>query len=111
MTAKTRLSARRRSARPARLTRKPRRGGSGRAGGRGARSLLLLGEGNGIELQAVVHQAVAEAAGDFGLKRLDLLGAELDHVAGLEVDEVVVVPLRGVLVARAAVAEVEPFDD
>jgi hypothetical protein len=50
----------------------------------------------------VIDQAVAELAGDRLLQLLDFFVAKLDDVAGIEVDEVVVVLIAGLLVAGAA---------
>ena len=47
----------------------------------------------------MVDQPEAEALGDRLLQPLDLLVAELDHVAGAEVDQVVVVLVGNRLVA------------
>src|SRR6266550_8829259 len=59
-----------------------------------------------IKLQPVVDQPVAELAGDFGLQALDLLGLELDHLAGAQVDQVVVMGVGHLLVAGTAVAKI-----
>ena len=101
------------SPRPGRA-RAPRRRGRAAASRRATQDAVhapSLASGDGVELEPVVDEAVAEPAGDLGLQRLDLLGPELDHVAGLEVDQVVVVLARGLLVARAPAAELEPLDD
>ena len=39
----------------------------------------------------MMHDLVAEAGGDLLLQRLDARRGELDHLAGVEVDQVVVV--------------------
>ena len=44
-----------------------------------------------VKLEAVVHDLVAEACGDLLLQRLDARAGELDDLAGVEVDQVVVV--------------------
>ena len=44
-----------------------------------------------VKFKAVVDQLVAELARDLGLQFLDLLGGELDHLSGAQVDQVVVV--------------------
>src|SRR5215217_1085930 len=51
----------------------------------------LVVERHAVEFEAVVDQLVAELAGDGLLQGLDLLVDELDDLAGLHVDEVVVV--------------------
>ena len=54
----------------------------------------------------MVDEIVAELVGDGALQLFDLLVAELDHAAGLQVDQMVVMVARHLLVARAAVAEI-----
>ena len=54
------------------------------------RLFFLVVERHGVELEPVVDQSVAELARDLGLQALDLLGAEFDHLAGAQVDQVVV---------------------
>ena len=72
---------------------------------------FVVVERHGVELEPVVDQPVAELARDLGLQALDLLGLELDHFAGAQVDQMVVVRVGDLLVARAAVAEIVPLDD
>src|SRR5690242_9983290 len=70
-------------------------------------ALALAGiERHGEELEAMLDEPVAEALGDVALQLLDLLVAELDDAAGLEIDEVVMMIGRHLLVARPAVAEI-----
>jgi hypothetical protein len=57
------------------------------------------------QLEPVADQAKAELARHGLLQALDLLVLELDHLAGLHVDEVIVMAVPGRLIARAAVAE------
>ena len=59
----------------------------------------------------MLDQTEAQLAGDLGLKLFDLLGLELDHFAGAQVDQVVVVLVTHLLVAGAALAEVMALDD
>jgi hypothetical protein len=59
----------------------------------------------------VALQAIAKTLGDALLQLFDLGIDELDHLAGGEVDQVVVMLAVGVLVARAAVAELDPLQD
>ena len=58
-----------------------------------------------VELQPVVHDVVAELAGDLVLQLLDAVRLELDDVAGLDVDEMVVMLAAGVLETRRAALE------
>src|ERR1700689_3812383 len=58
------------------------------------------------QFQAVIHQLVAQARGHFALQLLDLLVLEFDHPPALQIDQVVVMFGRHLLVARAAVAEI-----
>src|SRR4051812_50048488 len=71
----------------------------------------LVVERDGIEFEPVVDQLIAELARDLGLQALDLLGLELDHLAGAQIDEMVVMRIRYLLVARTAVAKLVAFDD
>ena len=52
-----------------------------------------------------MHDVVAELAGDLVLQLLDAIGLELDHVAGLDVDEVVVMLAAGVFETRRPALE------
>ena len=53
----------------------------------------------------MVDDGVAQRPGDLVLQRLDALRLELDDVAGLDVDQVVVVVAAGLLEARGAALE------
>src|SRR3954452_5864331 len=76
-----------------------------------ARSGLIVVERNAIQFQPVIDQLVAELAGDLGLQLLDFLGGELDHLAVSQIDQVVVVAVGHLLVARPALAKIMPLDD
>src|SRR5215510_6354731 len=73
--------------------------------------LGLLLQRHRIKLQPMIDQLVAQLPGDIRLQALDLLGLELDHLAGAQVDEVVMVRVRHLLVAGTAVAEIVPLND
>src|SRR5229473_2740476 len=66
---------------------------------------------HGKELEAMLDEPVAQSLGDVALQLLDLLVAELDDAAGLQVDEMVVMVGRHLLVACAAVAEIMARQD
>ena len=76
----------------------------------GVRSAAAV-EGDAVELHAMVDEAEAELLGDPLLKHLELLVDELDDLAGLDVDQMVVMRFRRGLVARAAVAELVALED
>ena len=59
----------------------------------------------------MIDEFEAELFGDAALQLLDLLVAEFDHAAGLDVDQVIVMRLRHFLVARAAVAEIVTLEN
>ena len=59
----------------------------------------------GHKAPAVVHDVVAELAGDLVLQLLDAIGLELDHVAALDVDEMVVMLAAGVFKTRRTALE------
>jgi hypothetical protein len=59
----------------------------------------------------VIDEAEAEALGDCRLDGFEVGVVEFDHVAGFDVDQMVVMLVGRRLVARAAVAEVVAFED
>ena len=59
----------------------------------------------------MAHELEAELARDPLLQRLDRLVAELDDAPALDIDQVVVVGTRRLLVAAALVAEVVALED
>src|SRR5438094_290088 len=67
---------------------------------------LLAAARHRVKFEAVPDQLVAELVGDDLLQFLDLLVTEFDDPAALQVDQVVVVVARHLLVARAAVAKI-----
>src|SRR5262245_66500503 len=71
---------------------------------------LLVVERDRIELEPVLDEPVAEPARDLGLQALDLLRLKLDHLAGAQVDQVVVIGFRHLLVARAALGDIMAMD-
>jgi len=88
-----------------------------RCPGAGAKSngrktgLFSVLEGEAEQFEPVPGQAKAELLGDALLQALDVLVLELDDLAGLHIDQVVVVIVARGLVARAAVAEIVALDD
>src|SRR5215468_6365229 len=76
-----------------------------------AGSGFVVVERNAIEFQPVIDQLVAELAGDLRLQLLDLFGGELDHLAVAQIDEVIVMAVAHLLIARAALAEIVALDD
>ena len=73
--------------------------------------LAVAVEGDAVKLHAVVDEAEAELLGDPLLQRLELVVDELDDIAGLDVDQMVVMAFGRRFVARAAVAELVPLED
>ena len=59
----------------------------------------------------MIDQPVTQAPRHLGLQPFDIFRLELDHLTGAQIDEVVVMAVRYLLVARAAVAEVMTLDD
>src|SRR5260221_12157742 len=59
----------------------------------------------------MIDQLVAEFAGDEALQLLDLLVAELDHPAGLDVDQMLMKVGWHLFVARSPVAEIMTRQD
>ena len=77
----------------------------------GCSGLAVVVERDAIEFEAMVDQFVAELAGNLGLHLFDFLGLEFDHLAGAQVDEVVVMRLAHLFVARAALAKIVALDN
>src|SRR5688500_2695970 len=76
-----------------------------------AGSGLVVVQRHAIEFEPVVDELIAELARDLALQLLDLVGGELDHLAVAQIDQVIVMRLAHLLVARPAFAEIVPFDD
>ena len=68
-------------------------------------------EADAVKLHAMVDQAEAEFLRDPFLQRFELVVDELDHLAGFDVDQVVVMGFRRGFVAGAAVAEIVALED
>ncbi len=75
----------------------------------GASAVAIAGDA--IELHAMVDQAVAEPVGDPPLQLFELLVGEFDDLAGLDIDQMVMMRFGGGFVARSAVAKFVPFKD
>src|SRR5690606_15847787 len=77
-----------------------------------ALALDRLGAGDdvAVELQLVADQLIAQLARNLGLQPFDLGVEELDDLARLGVDQVVVVVVAGLFITAAAVAEVVLLD-
>ena len=73
--------------------------------------LIVAGERDAVKLHAVIDEAEAELLGDPPLQLLQLLVDELDDIAGLDVDQMVVMGLGRRFVAGAAVAEIVALED
>src|SRR5712691_217466 len=71
----------------------------------------LVLERNSVELEPVIDQPIAQAPGHLGLQPLDFFRLELDHLAGAQIDEMVVVAVGHLLVARSPIAEIVALDD
>src|SRR5690606_30772291 len=67
-------------------------------------------DGRAVKLQLVPDQLEAQAPGDLLLEALDLGVEELDDLAGLGVDQMVVVIVARLFIAAAPVAEVVLLD-
>src|SRR3546814_20586560 len=77
---------------------------------RSATSILAI-ERDAIKLHAVIDEAEAQPLGDLLLELLKLGIDEFEHLAGLDVDQVIVVRFGRGLVARTAVAEIMAIED
>src|SRR6478672_7505708 len=68
--------------------------------------LLLTAARQGIKLETMPDQIVAELVGDDLLQFFDLLVAEFDDPAALQIDQVIVVVARHFFIARAAISKI-----
>src|SRR5262249_22647447 len=71
----------------------------------------LVVEWNRVEFEPMVDQAITEAPRDVGLQAFDVFRLKLDHLAGAQIDEMVVMAVGHLFVARAPVAKVMALDD
>src|SRR5262249_54293791 len=69
-------------------------------------SLARALEGHAVEFELMADEAEAQITRHPLLQALDILVAELDHLAAFDIDEVVVMAARRLLVAAAAGPEV-----
>src|SRR5215207_5803910 len=76
-----------------------------------SRGIWFVPEWDCVEFEPVVNEAETQTPADLGLQCLDLLGTKLDDCAGAEVDQVVMMLLSGLFVARAPVSEFEALDN
>src|SRR5437762_1008050 len=61
--------------------------------------------GDAVKLHPMVDETEAQPLGDSLLQRLELVVDKLDHIAGFDVDQMIVVGLGCRFIARASVAE------
>src|SRR5215470_5101804 len=72
---------------------------------------LFVVERHRVKLEPVIDQAIAEPARDLRLQALDLVRLKLDDGAGAQVDQMIVMRVGNLFVARPALAEIMPLDD
>ena len=73
--------------------------------------LAIAVDRDAVELHAMIDEAKAELFGDALLERFQLIVDELDHVAGLHVDQMVVMGFRRRFVAGSAVSELMALEN
>jgi hypothetical protein len=71
----------------------------------------LAVQGNTVKLQTVPDQPVTGLFGDSPLQFLDLVVVEFDHLAALNIYQVIVVLRRSLFIASAAIAEIMLGED
>src|SRR5262249_60605451 len=64
-----------------------------------------------VEFEPMIAQPITQAPRDVGLQAFDVFGLKLDHLAGAQIDEMVVMAVGHLFVARAPVAELVALDD
>src|SRR5690606_13438742 len=70
-----------------------------------------IGERLAIKLKTMINQFEAEFLGDLVLQFLDLIAGELDHLPGLNIDQMIVMLIRYFLVAGAAVTKIVALEN
>src|SRR5262245_3582039 len=72
---------------------------------------LLVFERHRVKLEPMIDQPITEPPRDLRLQPLDLIRLEFDHGAGAQVDEMIVMGVGNLFVARAAFAKIMTLDD
>src|SRR5262249_57453675 len=71
----------------------------------------LVVKRNRVEFEPMIDQPITEAPRHVGLQAFDVFRLELDHLAGAQIDEMVVMAVGHLFIAGAPVAEVVALDD
>src|SRR5262249_56273133 len=71
----------------------------------------LVVEWERVEFEPMTDQPITQAPRDVGLQAFDVFGLKLDHLAGAQIDEMVVMAVGHLFVACAPVAELVALDD
>src|SRR5262249_11593080 len=71
----------------------------------------LIVERHGIEFEPMVDQAISESTCHLSLQTLDLHGFEFDDFAGAQIDEMIVVTLAQLLIARSPGTKIMSLHD
>src|ERR1700736_2157146 len=72
---------------------------------------LLVVERDGVKLEPVIDQTITELPGDLRLQPFDLVRLELDHGAGAQIDEMIVMGVGNLFGACPALAKIMTFDE
>src|SRR6476646_4235697 len=75
------------------------------------RGLAIAVEADAVQLHPVVNEAEAEPLRNPLLERFQLVVDELDHVAGLDVDQMVVVGCGSRFITRPPIAELMALEN
>src|SRR5207253_5233952 len=71
----------------------------------------LVVERKRVEFEPMIDQPITEAPRHVGLQAFDVFRLELDDLAGAQIDEMVVMAVGHLFIARPPVAEVVALDD
>ncbi len=73
-------------------------------------SILSVGA-DAVKFHTMVDEAIAQLLGDLALQRLELGVDEFDHLAGFDIDQMVMMRLGRGLVTGAAITEIVAVED
>lgn len=72
-------------------------------------AIRVIANGHGVKFKAMIDQSIAKSFCDFALEAFDFFILKFYHFTALNIDQVIVMFLPGLLIARPAMSEVMAF--